>query len=148
MKKNKKWTITFIPIILIILFSLSIFYYSYEQDCKDDISCYNNNLITCKKAKLTITEEGSTYIYQITGESKNKCDVKVTLLSMSEETNEEVKNLFEGKHMDCKIEKESTFNTEILPYCTGPLKESIYELTIQKMYNILAQSLGDIIATI
>jgi hypothetical protein len=101
---------------------------------------------TCKKTKLTVLDGGSTFTYQIKGSEGNKCEVEVTLLEMPPETEEEVKQLFNGKSMTCKLGKGSSFTTEIISDCTGPLKESIYELTIKKMYNILAQSLSDIIA--
>ncbi len=145
-KKKKRWSIALIPIIIILIFAVGIFYYSFEFDCGEDKSCYNRHLENCKKTKLTVMDEGSTFIYQITGKASNQCKTRVTLVDMPIETDPNTATLFEGKSMDCKVDKGSTFNTEILPYCTGPLKESIYELTIQKMYNILAQSLSDILA--
>jgi hypothetical protein len=147
-KKRKRWAITIIPIILILLIIIGVFYFSYEFDCGEDKSCYNRHLENCKKTKLTVMDEGSTFTYQITGKEGNQCKLRLTLVDMPQESDLEVANLFEGKSMDCKVDIGSTFNTEILPYCTGPLKEAIYELTIQKMYNILAQSLSDIISTI
>ena len=134
-----------LPIFIIILFIISIFYFSYEYDCGDSKSCYDRHLQNCKKTRLAVEDEGSSFTYQILGSEKDMCKVRVTLIDMPQETNIETAQLFEGKAMECKIPKSSTFDTEILEYCTGPLKEAIYEFTIQKMYNILAQSLGDII---
>jgi hypothetical protein len=149
MKKGKrKWSITFIPILFIILFVLGVFYYSYEFNCGDDVSCYNRHIENCKRTKLTTSDEGSTFVYQILGHKGSSCEIKVTLLEMPSETDPGIAGMFEGKSMTCLLSKNSEFNSEILPLCTGPLKESIYELTIQKMYNILAQSLGDIISGI
>ncbi len=145
-KKKRDPKVLIIPIIIIILVIIGVFYFSYEFDCADDKSCYNRHLENCKKTKLTVLDEGSTFTYQIKGQDNDQCKVRVTILDMPSETELEVASLFEGKSMDCKVDKGTTFNTEILPYCTGPLKEAIYELTIQKMYNILAQSLSDIIA--
>ena len=136
--------IRFIPILFILLFIVGIIYYSYEFDCGESKSCYDRHMESCKKTSLTSIEEGSTFIYQIERSQFNNCIVKVTLESMPEEADQESKFLFEGKSMTCTVPKGSTFNTEVLGYCSGPLKEAIYELTIQKMYNILAQSLGDI----
>ncbi len=147
-KKKEKGVIKFLPIFIIILFVLALFFLYFEYDCKDNISCYNNHLEDCKKAKLNTMEDGSNFLYKIQGKEKDTCKVKVTLLDMPQETDQDTINLFKGKSMICNLERGTTFNTEILPYCTGPLKESIYELTISKMYNILAQSLGDIISEI
>ena len=144
--EKKRWAITFIPIFIIIIFIASIFYYTYEYDCKDDISCYESHLETCKKAKLTMDDKGSIFIYQISGSTGIKCEVKVTLEKLPLEAEYDTKILFEGKSMTCIIDKTLGFSNDILPSCTGPLKEAVYELTIQKMYNILAQSLGDIIS--
>ena len=137
--------IKIIPILMIILFIISVAYYSYEFDCGENKACYDRHLESCKRTKLTVSDEGSTFIYQILREQDRRCLTKVTLLSMPQEADQSSKTLFEGKSMICSIEKGSTFNAEILSSCSGPLKESIYELTIQKMYDILARSLGDIL---
>ena len=142
---KKELLLRIIPIFIILLFVISIFYFSYEYDCEDNKACYDRHLETCKKTRLSIEDEGSNFLYQILGSEGNSCNVRVTLLDMPPETTVDTAQLFEGKSMECQIPKGSTFNTEILEYCSGPLKEAIYELTIQKMYNILAQSLGDII---
>jgi hypothetical protein len=142
---KRKILIKIIPILMIISFVIVIANYSYEFDCKENKACYDRHLESCKKTKLTINDEGSTFSYQILREQDGRCLTKVTLLDMPQEADETSKQLFEGKSMICSLEKGSTFNAEILSSCSGPLKESIYELTIQKMYDILARSLGDIL---
>jgi hypothetical protein len=142
--KTKLMLIKLIPILLIVLFAIAVFYHSYEFDCGESKSCYDRHMETCKRTKLTTYDEGSTFIYQIERSQGGNCVVEITLASMAEEADQDSQLLFEGKSMTCAIPKGTTFNAETLPYCTGPLKEAIYELTIQKMYNILAQSLGDI----
>jgi len=143
--KQKQVYLRLGPILIIALFAIAIFYYSYEFDCEESKACYDRHMETCKKTKLTTYEEGSTFIYKIQGSQDDYCKVEIILVTMAEEADQDTKTLFEGKSMECLIPKGTTFNDETLPYCTGPLKEAIYELTIQKMYNILAQSLGDII---
>ena len=142
--ETKLILIRFIPILFILLFIVGIIYYSYEFDCGESKSCYDRHMESCKRTKLTTYDEGSTFIYQIARSQGGNCIVDITLSSMPEEADEDSQLLFEGKSMTCSIPKGTEFYTETLPYCTGPLKEAIYELTIQKMYNILAQSLGDI----
>ena len=117
---------------------------STNFDCGESKSCYDRHMESCKRTKLTTYDEGSTFIYQIARSQGGNCIVDITLSSMPEEADEDSQLLFEGKSMTCSIPKGTEFYTETLPYCTGPLKEAIYELTIQKMYNILAQTLGDI----
>ena len=147
-KKKRNWANPFIPIIIIIILIVTVFYFSYEFNCESDVSCYNRHLESCKKTKLTVDDKGSTFIYQILGKEIGRCKIQVTLENMPPETDQDTLLLFKGKSMTCLIDKNSNYNTEILPSCTGPLKEAIYELTIQKMYNILAQSLGDILSEI
>lgn len=142
---KKEMLLRILPIFIIILFIIAIFYFSYEYDCGDNKACYDRHLQNCKKTSLSVVDEGSSFTYQILGSEKDMCKLRVTLVDMPQETTIETAQLFEGKAMECQIPKGSTFDTEILEYCSGPLKEAIYELTIQKMYNILAQSLGDII---
>ncbi len=70
---------------------------------------------SCKKTKLTTYDEGSTFIYQIERSQGGNCIVKITLLSMAEEADQDSKLLFEGKSMTCAIPKETKFNAETLP---------------------------------
>ena len=63
----------------------------------------------------------------------------------------ELIDLFEGKSMECKIPidkiKEIHINKmeNVINYCTGPLKESIYELIIKKLYGLVVQNIGEIL---
>ena len=53
--------------------------------------------------------------------------------------------------MECNVPFEITEITntnDIIDYCSGPLKESIYELIIKKMYGVIAQNLGSIISEV
>ena len=45
-------------------------------------------------------------------------------------------------------EEDVTEIKDILGYCSGPLKESMYEIMIQKLYNVVAQNMGGIISEI
>lgn len=145
MKKKRQKYSNFIPLIFIIVFVLLIFYLSYEKDCGFDESCFNEAFESCNKAKYMSEEEGNLFQYSIQGQKGNDCEVEVTILEVSQEADQETKNLFSGKSMTCYIPENQAFTVDTLTLCTGPLKESMYELIIQKMYSILAQNLGDLI---
>lgn len=77
--------------------------------------------------------------------------MQVTLSKMGSGFSQEQITLFEGKSMMCKLPMskiESSPSTEIkdlINHCSGPLKESIYEYMIQKLYGLIINNLGDVV---
>ncbi len=143
---KKRWTSSkVIPLLVIVLFLLLVFFLFGIDDCGSDESCFNEKFSNCERAKYVTEDEGNIFEYKIRGEKSSGCVVIVKVVEVSEYADQEIKDLFNGKSMTCTVPKNQEFNIDALSYCTGPLKESMYELIIQKMYGVLAQSLGDII---
>ena len=134
-----------IPLFFIILFILIVLFLAYEKDCAYDKTCFDEAFKSCNKATYMSEEEGSLFRYTIKGSKGNDCEVEVEVLEVSREADPETKELFPGKSMVCFIPENQEFTVDTLTLCTGPLKEAMYELIIQKMYSILAQNLGDLI---
>ena len=135
--------------LVVILAALIIFYMYSSQNCGTDTACFNKNTASCKLSKLTMDSQGSTLLYEIRGSSGNSCIVNVKMLKLAEGTPIDVTSKLEGKSMVCKIDR--GFNTELLEKldktlnsCTGPLKESMLELIIEKMYALIIQNMGKI----
>ena len=80
----------------------------------------------------------------------NKCDLFVKFDRAQEGTPSEHITLLEGKSMTCTIpksemKKQDVLNMEnIMPYCTGPLKESLYQLIVKRMYELIIVNLKEI----
>lgn len=137
-------------IITVLVISL-IYFLSNEKDCGIDNICFQENLEKCTRAKLQYAQNQNIFEYKITGSTKESCIVNVKILKVNEAVDPESKVLFEGKDMTCQFPKEVTQFSEIaesestLSYCSGPLKEAIYELIIKRIYGTIAQNLGEIV---
>ena len=141
----KKRYSNFIPLIFIILFTFLVIYLDYEKSCEYDKSCFDVAFESCDKATHFSEEGGILFQYTIQGNKGTNCEVEVSILQVSQEADQDTKNLFPGRSMICYIPENQDFTVDTLTLCTGPLKEAMYELIIQKMYSILAQNLGDLI---
>ncbi len=144
MQKNKISSIVFASLsILLILTALLL---NYEKNCGEDMSCFNQAFSSCTKARVIAYENENKFEYRILENKDNFCTVYIKILEVNPEATEKTKQQFKDKDMVCKFPEGQEFTTDKLNLCTGQLKETIYELTIQKMYNLLAQSLGEIIS--
>ena len=143
-KKREGIILSFIVITTI----MSILILNYEKDCGFDQSCINDAAQKCTKATVLRVEDANILRYQVLGRSGEDCRIKVTIEDVSPLASFETRHLFEGKSMTCDIPKNVQIaeSKEIIAYCSGPLKESIYELIIKKMYNYVALNLGEIIS--
>jgi hypothetical protein len=143
---KKRWTSSRVfPLVFIVLFLLLVFFLFRVVDCGSDENCFNERFSNCERAKYVTEDEGNIFEYKIRGEKSSGCVVVVSVIEVNEYADQETKDLFNGKSMICTVPNNQEFTINALSYCTGPLKESMYELIIQKMYGVLAQSLGDII---
>lgn len=150
MKEKKRFKLSYLfPFFFLILFVIVAVLLFYEKDCGFSKECFENSFQKCEKAKVLLEEDKNIFEYKITGSKSNSCVVSVTITKLDPAASKEAVNLFQGKSMVCNIPRSQTFETEnILQYCSGPLKEAIYELIIQKLYGILAENLGDIISQV
>jgi hypothetical protein len=146
-KKIEKYILYALPILIIILI---IIFIKMPKDCGSDTECFNEAAQKCKPSTLTLSSQGNIFEYKIYGESKEKCVVKIKILSL--ESSPELKEKFENKYMVCKIPKEEIkksigFSTlqKTTEYCTGPLKEALLEKVIEKLYSIITQNIGEIV---
>jgi len=78
-----------------------------------------------------------------------KINIKLTKMGVGNP--EEMVRALEGKEMTCNIPmtkaREVSFDKmpDILNYCTGPLKEAVYEQVISNMYALIIKNLGPIV---
>ncbi len=153
MKKPKKRSSNkAIPILVMLFIIFVVFYIGYEKNCNDDKLCFNKAASKCNKARVLIENNETTFLYTVKGSEGDRCVINVKIVDIKDSSPET--DIFLGKDMDCKIPKEEiTFDmisktSENIEYCSGPLKETMYQVIIQKMYSTIAQNLGDIILEI
>lgn len=139
-------TVTIVTILVIEAFLLGV----VKREC-DTPECFNSALKKCSTTKYLQLENYNYYRWVIDGKDNGKCDIDITLAKMAAGTPIERAMLFEGKDMHCKIpldvlEKKDNAKVEnILNYCTGPLKEAIYQSIIERLYTVIVANLGDAI---
>lgn len=126
---------------------------AFKKSCADD-QCFLDALKECKYAKQVGVRNFNYYRYTIGGRDNGNCKVEVDLVKMALGTPPEKVAKFEGKWMRCKLpQKEIDSMQELnfdsmLNYCTGPLKEAMYELIIEKLYSVIIQNMGAIIGAV
>lgn len=146
-------------IIKIIIFSAAIsalgwvtlHYGYYKEDCGQSVECFDGAFNKCKPAQTIALVDNNYYSYAIGGERGDNCKIEITLKKMAVGASYNLVSSFEGKSMICMVPLESTkkvsFDTmpDILTYCSGPLKEVIYEQIISNMYTLIVRNMGPIV---
>ena len=105
----------------------------------------------CSGAILTSVSSGNVYIY----ESYNKpfteeCKLKITMAKATPGAELTLRTSLEGKNMNCIIPRsrlqQQSFSEmdDLAEFCTGPLKEAMYEMIVQRMYSLVIANLGNI----
>ncbi|MBS3172390.1 hypothetical protein J4438_02320 [Candidatus Woesearchaeota archaeon] len=144
--KKKEVSPNFLVYCLVVLIIITALATNHEKDCKEDLNCFDQSFSNCQKAKVIAYENDNTFEYKITDKKDANCIVEITLTEVNPTIFDPAIKEFKDKSMTCNLPIKDGFATDKLNLCEGPLKEKIYELTVQKMYNLLAQNLGDIIS--
>lgn len=126
---------------------------AFKKTCNDEL-CFKDALKNCDYAKFLTTKNFNYYTYAINGPTNGDCDLTIKLEKMAAGTPTEKITQFEGKSMRCRIPKSEIAKMEdlnfdkALNYCSGPLKEAMYELIIEKLYSVIIQNMGSIIGAV
>ena len=148
------WKKILVTVTILVIITFFAYYFGFLKKTCTTPECFEESLQKCTPAKYLKLQNLNYYKYSIMGRRGDGCKVDIQLMKMAEGTALDKKTLFEGKAMTCrvpmdKLEAVSSDNIEgILNYCTGPLKEAMYELIIQKLYTIVIANLGDVIGEI
>lgn len=146
--KRKTGTIIVVIIILLLIASAVFYFFIYAKTCKNE-ECFLTSLRECKRATYISSNEGNIWKYSIQnpfGFFQDKCTVNVKNVAIASQ--EELAKKLEGKGMQCRIpiEYAGTFIDvqSKLEFCNGPLKESLQDLLIDKLYKFIIQNIGEI----
>lgn len=132
---------------IIIILGLVLFYYfvGFEKSTEcNDINCYKEYLLKCKKSFLINEDDNYAYRYEILKNNENSyCDVNVRLLKVKNGTAESEK--LEGLNMICKVNKfEDIMPEKNILSCSGKLREELQEIIINRLHNTILQNLKEI----
>jgi len=143
-KRGSKNKILFLGFLLLVLIFLIIL--TYVKDCGEDKKCFLDSLKSCKKAKVYLESDNAVFSYEILGQKEDKCVTLITLERLNSNVNNKLKEQIEKKKMVCEIpksESDNLFNTkEASAYCTGPLREIFLQISLEKLYSFIVNSLG------
>jgi hypothetical protein len=144
-RQNKEIQTILIGLFVILIIATAVIT-NYETNCGDNEECFDRAFFTCTKATVIGNQDNNIFQYTILEKKDENCLVNIELIKVNPELDDFTKQRFESRSMNCLLPMEEGFTTDNLNLCEGPLKEAIYEVTIQKMYNLLAQNLGEIIS--
>ena len=137
-------------IFLVIGIYLIFFSGLIKKDCKQDKICFEEVLKDCKSAKFINLRENNLYEFQVIKKKGDLCEVNIELKKMGVGTPIKIVEKFEGKSMKCLIPRNAIAAGKvdeienIINYCSGSLKEAIFELIIDRMYGLIIKNLGEI----
>ncbi len=142
-KKIKVRVLIALVILILFLIGYSIwFLFFYIEPCEDG-GCFYKAMIESKKVSWIKEDDKATWIYTIIGSRRDTNMVEVRLLELKEGA-EDIERL-KGKKMVCEVVKGDARSPEAdTSQCSGPLKEELQEILIQRMHNYLLQNVGKI----
>ncbi|MDO8628257.1 MAG: hypothetical protein Q7R56_00710 [Nanoarchaeota archaeon] len=122
-----------------------------KKDCGRDKLCFRENLEPCKTAKLITIKNDNVYSYTIQSSFGNTCTMEVKMERIALGADPQFERLLEHKSMLCNLPREQLETTDpddfnsFIDTCSGPLKEGLYELVIQRMYTVVVKELDGIL---
>tara|TARA_Y100000310_G_C20671809_1_gene810709 strand:+ start:442 stop:945 length:504 start_codon:yes stop_codon:yes gene_type:complete len=150
-KKIRYLPQVFFLILIILILFLSAHYTGFTRKyCGADTSCFEERVASCNPSEVYTSRDNNIYYYKMIPTLTGGCSVKIKFERAQEGTLQEHISLLEGKSMTCKVPRKHLGEINIIemeqmmPYCTGPLKESLYELVIKRMYELVVSNLGEI----
>ncbi len=139
-----------IIILVLIVILLSLIVSTKAKNCKTNDECFNKATAQCSLAKVITKTNDNLYNYEILGKNKDNCIIEVKLLNLSDSQPKDLKEALNDRSMKCSISREFLKTKTIKDienindHCTGPLKEAILEVTLEKMYELVVKNLGSI----
>ncbi len=138
---------------VVIILAVSFYYYFFiGKTCKDE-SCFDSAARACRPATYLKENNGNVFKYEIIYSLGSNCRLDISVVEIGKNTPKDIARLFEGKKMECRVPKQS-FSSEFLKlnsaldYCHGQLKEAMYELMLQRLYDLAAKQMGDVVLEI
>ena len=122
-----------------------------KKNCDSDVTCFKQALNECKSAKLVTEKNNNVYSYIIAPSFSKDCVISIKLEKATAGSSSDFRRLVEGKSMKCSIPKDKINDkflddfSGVIDTCTGPLKEGLYELIIQRMYTLVVKEIAGVL---
>ena len=144
MAKKTALVILIALLVIGLVIAAGAFYlFFYYRSCADE-GCFLFELRDCQRAKYISETGGNAWQYFVEGSSRGACKVTVKNIAVADASFSSIV----GKKMTCRVPKEQagTFIElqQRLEFCSGPLKESLQEIVIDKLYTYIIQHIGEI----
>lgn len=149
----KKQVIIYSIVAFLVLLLVLYFFGVIKRTCNSE-ECFKEKINSCSPIKYDRQIKNNIYVYEISRSLGNNCKMKISLERSSEGTLPDEKLKLEGKTMKCSIPKDELVSINIdevenlLQYCTGQLKEGIYEIIIRNMYGVIISNLGEVLGEV
>jgi hypothetical protein len=141
-KSVRSWKYILLGLLVVVFIFLIVF--TYTRDCGDDKVCFNKARDECMSAKVTNIQDNNTFLYEIDGSREDQCVITVHLVNVGMELSSQVKANLENKGMLCEVSNNvDIYNIkELSAYCTGPLKEVLLQMTVERLYGFVVKTFG------
>ncbi len=114
----------------------------YSPRCSD-VKCWDERLKACSRATYINEPIDVTWKYSILGNRGENCEVKVQLIEIKRGLKET--EPLKGKEMTCLLPLGFRVNPESdINKCTGPLKEEMQDLIIQRLHGYILENIGQL----
>ena len=141
--------IAFLGAIFLVIFVIGYYTGFFRENCGQDKTCFVNNANKCASAEYFQISTNNVYHYVVYPGVSDTCHINIILERVNAGAQPELRNL-EGKSMRCALRKDGMADISVTDFdqymdkCTGPLKEGVYEILVQRMYGTLISNLGEI----
>jgi hypothetical protein len=139
-------------VLIAILILLSPLYFLYKPKACETAGCFEQAAADCKKAKILVDEAGKSISeYFIQGKKGDDCLLNIQVKKVSSDFSSSTQDQFKGKEMLCKIPRNEFSRMKFedmggnLDYCSGPLKEAMYEAVVKKLYNLVVKDMSTVL---
>jgi len=144
-KKVSRWKILLLGLLIVAFIILLIL--TFTKNCREDKVCFSEAFSKCMKAKVVSVDDGNKYLYEIQGSQEDSCVIAVHIQEMEMNVSTTIKERLTGKGMVCEVPSNvDIYNTkELSAYCTGPLKEALLQMTVEKLYGFIIKTFGQVV---
>jgi hypothetical protein len=140
---NRRLLMALVALIIAFLIFGTWYFFFYAKDC-DDSACFIEAMKVCSRVSWLKEDSQANWRYNIIGTAPNQsCKVEIELVTLKEGTIDA--EGLQGKKMICNVRKgETDYPEKDTSRCTGPLKEELQEIIIQRLHNVILENLGNI----
>ena len=132
--------VVLVAALIVFLFWL---FFLHTKPC-GTVDCFFEAVENCKRVSWMKEDAQATWLYTIEGSAdEDRCEIKVELVKMKEGTIDSEK--LQGKTMTCNVLKgEVAYPEKDTSRCSGPLKEELQDIIIQRLHSYILENVGEI----